>query len=66
MTHLASADDEDTAYTEKQIALYGEALALLHAHRICAHLATSGDTAGMHGHPQARGNLCVRGRCFTD
>jgi alanine racemase len=61
MTHLASADDEDAAYTEKQITLFEGALALLHAHGFAPtwrHLANS---AGMHGHPQARGNLVRAG-----
>jgi alanine racemase len=57
MTHLASADDEDSTYTEKQIALFQTALALLLSHGFAPtwrHLANS---AGMHAYPQARGNL---------
>lgn len=61
MTHLASADDEDSAYTEKQLVLYDEALTLLQAQGFAPtwrHLANS---AGMHGHPRARGNLVRAG-----
>jgi alanine racemase len=57
MTHLASADDEDSSYTEKQIALYDEALALLRAQGFAPTWRHLANTAGMHGHPQARGNL---------
>jgi len=56
MTHLASADEEDSTYTEKQIALYNEALALLHEHGFAPNWRHLANTAGMHGHPQAR--LC--------
>jgi len=57
MTHLANADDADAAYTERQIALYQEALNLLRAEGFdptWRHLANS---AGMHAYPAARGTL---------
>jgi alanine racemase len=57
MTHLANADDADSAYTEEQIALYQEALKQLRAAGFdpaWRHLANS---AGMHAYPPARGTL---------
>ncbi len=57
MTHLASADDEDSAYTELQLARYDEAVALLRARGFdptWRHLANS---AAMHGYARARGTL---------
>jgi alanine racemase len=57
MTHLANADDADSAYTERQIALYQDSLNLLRAAGFdpkWRHLANS---AGMHAYPAARGTL---------
>lgn len=57
MTHLASADDANSTYTERQLTSYDEALAILKSHGFepgWRHLANS---AGMHGYAQARGTL---------
>lgn len=61
MTHLASADDAEAAYTKKQVELYQVALQQLQAAGFAPtwqHLANS---AGMHAYPQARGTLVRAG-----
>jgi alanine racemase len=57
MTHFATADSATTDYTERQIALYEEALEILRALGFdpsWRHLANS---AGVHAYPQSHGNL---------
>ncbi len=61
MTHLADADDCETAYTNSQIEKYHEALSILRELGIeptWRHLAAS---AGVHAYPQAHGNLARAG-----
>lgn len=57
MTHFADADGVEPAYTEKQIARYDDAVAILRQlgfNPSWRHLANS---AGVHAYPQSHGNL---------
>src|SRR5215470_19034403 len=57
MTHFAAADSATTDYTERQIALYDEAVEMLRGLGFdpsWRHLANS---AGIHAYPQSHGNL---------
>src|SRR5262249_61390270 len=57
MTHFAAADSATTDYTERQIALYEEAVEILRGLGFdpsWRHLANS---AGIHAYPQSHGNL---------
>lgn len=57
MTHLASADDADSHYTEMQLARYDEALSILKSRGFDPSWRQVANSAGMHGYLAARGTL---------
>ena len=61
LTHFAEADEIDSTYTDAQILKYEAALKMMHAlgfNPTYQHLSNS---AGIHSHPNARGNLARAG-----
>lgn len=61
MTHFAAADSATTAYTERQIARYEEAVKILNDlgfDLLWRHMANS---AGIHAYPRSHGNLARAG-----
>jgi alanine racemase len=56
MTHLASADS-DPAFTEKQIAAFGQAVEMVRARGHRPTWIHEANSAGAHAYPQSRGNL---------
>ena len=61
LTHFAEADEVDSTYTDAQILKYEEALKMMHElgfNPTYQHLSNS---AGIHSHPNAHGNLARAG-----
>lgn len=61
MTHFADADGEETAYTERQIALFNEGLSILRGAGFDPRELHLGASAGLHAYPESHGNLARAG-----
>jgi alanine racemase len=57
MTHFAAADSAATDYTERQIALYEEAVEILRDLGFAPSWRHLANSAGIHAYPQSHGNL---------
>ncbi|MDX2032131.1 MAG: alanine racemase [Blastocatellia bacterium] len=61
MTHFADADGEETAYTERQIALFEEGRSILRAAGWDPGALHLGASAGLHAYPESHGTLARAG-----